>query len=294
MTNFDGLGLPLAILGEPKPAQARFYAAEDKKGTPIKQGEAKEYGYESTERGLRGRKVYPHHGALPDSYWSNPTEDRTDREVDGRYQEYRRPSGEKERDSQNKSITGWVNPQTEFTFDIDVVNLSKVELGALLWMLNLPDNTFHRLGGGKPLGFGSIRLEINWENSDLRGGENWQQFYRQLTHIDKPAINSDELIVEYRNATESAYQSSFEKVPFIAAFCRCAKGFEDGLPVHYPRLNRSIDPEGKNYEWFTSNEAGEGLSLPSLVTKDGLPINPRPDGKSSGTNKAWQRSYSQK
>ena len=287
---FDTLGLPLAILGEPKPAQTRFYTAENKNGIQIEQGKTKEYGYESTDRGLRGRKVYPHHSALPDNYWNNPTEDRTGQDMGGNhYQEYRRSGGDKERDSQNKSIKGWVNPQTEFTFDIDIVNLSGVELGALLWLLSLPENYYHRLGGGKPLGFGSVRLDIDWENSDLRKGENWKDFYCSLTPIDHPDINRKELIEQYKSAVSSAYESSFDKVSFVAAFCRCAKGFEDGLPVHYPRLNHQIDAEGKNYEWFTNNEAGEGFSLPSLVQGDSLPLNPRPDGQASNNNKALQR-----
>lgn len=288
---FNGLGLPLAILGEPKPAQTRFYTAENKKGMPIQLEAEKEHGYKSLERGLRGRKVYPHHATLPNGYWDNPTEDRTGMEVDGRYQEYRRPDGERARDSQNKSIQGWVNPQTEFTFDIDVVNLSNVELGALLWLLRQPEDAYHRLGGGKPLGFGSVRLEIDWENenSDLRSGENWRQFYGQLTQVDKPTINPDEFIAEYRNAIESDYNSSFDKVPFITAFYRCSKGFEDGLPIHYPRLRQQIDPEGKNYEWFTNNEAGDRLSLPSLVDTESLHLNPRSEKNSTSSSKALQR-----
>jgi len=281
VTPFNGLGLPLAILGEPKPAQTRFYTSEDKKGTPMEQRADKQYGYDSSERGLRGRKVYPHHGTLPDGYWLNPTDDRN--------QEYRRPGGDKERDSQNKSIKGWVTPKTEFTFDIDIVNLSDVELGALLWLLILPDNAYHRLGGGKPLGFGSVQLKIDWGNSDLRSGENWQQFYQSLIQIEKPEVNFDELIAQYRHAVESAHKASFAKIPFIAAFERCIKGFEDGLPVHYPRISQQIDPEGKNYEWFTNNEAGEGLSLPSLLSGESLPLNPRPDKNPNHSSKALQR-----
>ncbi len=37
-------------------------------------------------------------------------------------------------------------------------NLTKVELGALLFSLNLPVNCCHKLGMGKPLGLGSIRI----------------------------------------------------------------------------------------------------------------------------------------
>jgi len=269
-------GLPLAILGEPKPAQTRFYTAEDKKGTPLQKECKKEDGYKSKDRGLRGRKVYPHHDALTDDYWNNLAEN----------PEYLRPNDE--RDSQNKSIRGWVEPNTEFTFDIDIINLSTVELGALLWLLKLPEKAYHRLGGGKPFGFGSVRLEI--ENLNLGKGEDWKEFYRSLFPTSPTEINQEEIIHQYRQAVELAYGSSFEKVPFIAAFNRCAKGFEDGLPIHYPRLNQEIDSESKNYEWFENNEKGNQLSLPSLVGSESLPLNPNPDSDSNNqSGKAWQR-----
>lgn len=37
-------------------------------------------------------------------------------------------------------------------------NLSDVELGALLFVLSLPENHYHKLGRGKPLGMGSIKI----------------------------------------------------------------------------------------------------------------------------------------
>ncbi|MBD2313189.1 TIGR03986 family CRISPR-associated RAMP protein [Desertifilum sp. FACHB-1129] len=289
---FGNLGLPLAILGEPKPAQTRFYTAENTNGKPLQEKAEKEYGYKSLERGLRGRKVYPHHGKLPDDYWDNPTEDRTVREIDGRYQVYRRSSGEKERDSQNKSIIGWVSPKTEFTFDIDVVNLSDVELGALFWLLALSENNYHRLGGGKPLGFGSVQLNVI--DSDLRSGEHWKQFYRSLTKLEPVGIDKNELIEKYQKVTESAYSFPFVQIPFIAAFCRCMRGWEDNLPVHYPwnpNTNGQPDPKGENFEWFKENEQGDRLSLPSLISVDSLPLIPRKSELSTPTiDAALQRS----
>jgi CRISPR-associated protein (TIGR03986 family) len=281
---FATLGVPLAILGQPKPAQTRFYAATDKNGTPIQQGKNKEYGYENRERGLRGRKVYPHHGELPQDYWKNPWDDRTSQAMSGRYQEYRRSSNGIERDSQNRSITGWVNPGTEFTFDIDLTNLSTVELGALIWLLNLQENYYHRLGGGKPLGFGSVRLEVDCTECDLRTGKQWQEFYQSLRQVEKPNIQPLTQIDVYRQAVEQAYKKSFESVPFIAAFCRYAKGFEDGLPVHYPwnpEKKGEPDPQGENFKWFTENEQGDRLSLPSLVSGQSLAFNPRSTEKTS-------------
>ena len=278
LSMFENQGVPLAILGQPKPAQTRFYTAEDKQGTPIQSEKNKEYGYENKNRGLRGRKVYPHHRELPESYWQAPQEDLTGQEIDGHYQVYRRPSGPDERDSQNRSITGWVNPGTSFQFEIDVNNLSTVELGALLWLLKLPEQYHHRLGGGKPLGFGSVRLDADVEAADIRTGQDWEAFYRSLHSGDKPLFDHPACIAEYQTAVEAAYEASFAAVPFIAAFCRAAQGFGDGVPIHYPwnpETNGKPDPKSENFNWFTDNEQGDLWSLPSLTSGKALPLKPR-------------------
>ncbi len=46
----------------------------------------------------------------------------------------------------------------DFTFRIRFENLSQMELGALLFVLNLPEGCAHKLGMGKPLGLGSVRI----------------------------------------------------------------------------------------------------------------------------------------
>ena len=50
----------------------------------------------------------------------------------------------------------------EFSFRVHFENLSLVELGALLWTLKLPGpgDYRHKLGMGKPLGMGAVRIEI--------------------------------------------------------------------------------------------------------------------------------------
>lgn len=287
LRHFGTPGVPLAILGQPKPAQTRFYTAEDKQGTPIQAEKEKQYGYEHKKRGLRGRKVYPHHRGLPEDYWQNPQQDLTSQEIDGHYQTYRRPGGPDERDSQNRSITGWVTPGTSFQFEIDVNNLSTIELGALLWLLNLPEPYHHRLGGGKPLGFGSVRLEADFEVADIRTGQDWETFYRSLHPGEKPLFEHSACIAEYQTAVEDAYKASFDAVPFIAAFCRAAQGFEDGVPIHYPwnpKASGKPDPKGENFEWFTDNEQGDRLSLPSLLSDQALPLKPRTTEKSPQGN----------
>lgn len=287
IATFNQGGVPLAILGQPKPEQGRFYCADDREGIPLEKGIDKDCAYESSdEQSIRGRKVYPHHQGLPAGYWDNPQQDRTQQSMMGHYQEYRRPKkdGAEQRDDQNRSMKSWVKVGTEFTFDIDVTNLSDVELGALLYLLTLPDIHYHRLGGGKSLGFGSVRLDLVESETDLRKGKDWSDFYRTLLpdDVEVEAIDVNRCVRVYQDAVKAVYGKgrAFEKVPFIAAFCRCAKGFDDNAAVRYPRVTEAPTPEGEAFNWFVENERSRGnnpglkLALPALDKPSSLPIAP--------------------
>jgi CRISPR-associated protein (TIGR03986 family) len=284
--NFGTPGLPLAILGQPKPQQARFYVAASENGEAQANGQEKQQAGYSTGKGLRGRKVYPHHNGQPNGHWDQPTADRTQQAVNGHFQEYRRPDSEKVRDNQNRSIQGWLKPDTAFTFDLHVTNLSRVELGALLWLLSLDDNHFHRFGGGKPLGFGSVRLEIDSANTHLQDCNGWKQTYSTLEDALPTEADRNTLIQAFQDAVRTSYGSpaSFENVPFIGAWLKMATGHADGLPTHYPRTRQQgqgdpvpPNPEGLAYEWFVANDrtgqnGGPQVSLSDLATDDGLPM----------------------
>jgi len=298
----------LAILGEPKPQQARFYMAEDKEGGALEPTPDPVY---SDGRGLRGRKVYPHHRGLPTDYWDHDLEDWTQLPPGGPcYQEYRRPhgipkktpliikkdgtfflSGIEQREDQNRSIQGWVKRGTTFCFDIDVINLSRVELGALFFLLKLPPDHYHRLGGGKPLGFGSVRLDI--ADPRLSVGQEatiWplgvysgvvhQEWFGSLIHDpeefrrEKGLSEADVelLIIDFKRSAIWAFHPrplppgadlddpakvdlAFRTVPFIAAFLKAATGFDDGLPTHYPRARQKLQREGVS---LPPHPAGKG------------------------------------
>lgn len=262
---FGDQGLPLAILSTPQPQQARFYQAKNKQGQPLDNGIDKDQGYFNSDQGLRGRKVYPHHRHF--------------------FQEYLRINDE--RDDQNRSIKAWVKPQVQFEFTIDVTNLSNVELGALLRLLDLPDNHYHRLGGGKPLGFGSVHIKINWDKTDLRTGQEWKEYYSSLLpntrNFSKQLCKN--LVNQFQNAIVRAYgeneNKQFEQVEFIQAFYQAAKGFDDNLPIHYPRTTQNPNPQGEGFDWFVDNESmnqdngGRKLALPLLTQDNGLPYNPK-------------------
>ncbi|WP_250282167.1 TIGR03986 family type III CRISPR-associated RAMP protein, partial [Frankia sp. CiP1_Cm_nod2] len=314
---FRDPGLPLAILGQPKPGQGRFYLGTERNGhpAPLPAGLPKGSWFVSEGRMLRGRKVYPHHAGLPDRYWQDPAADRTQSLDGGRYQEYRRPrksavpennsranplnrdgtafatltgGGEKDenRDDQNRSIEGWVRPGTTFTFSVDVRNLTGAELGALLWLLDLgagEPSRFHRLGLGKPLGFGSVQLTVDPARTDLRTGESWAEYYRSIIP-DEPVSDgfpaaARETVGEFRRAVAGGDDERFEQVPHIRAFLAAATG-NPLTPVHYPRVRPNglrtdvpvpPDPRGRSFEWFVQNErqgrdvqGARGVSLPDL------------------------------
>jgi len=312
----DGDGFPLAILGQPKPQQGRFYATRPAPRKPPKSGRGHDREPRPPEKSvfyadgtsIRGRKVYLHHAGLPESYWANPAEDRTQDLVEGRYQEYRRPRKEthkdgplidsrkfatlpdtEQRDSQNRSITGWVAPGSTFRVTVEVTNLSDVELGALLWLLRLPADHYHRLGLGKPLGFGSMRLELDEAGTVLRRGEDWRAFY--ATFADTPP-GSDPALDDLVKAFDTATHDAWPAKPHLRAFLNAAKG-DPAVPVHYPRtrpegdppfgMDRNIpvppDPRGRAYAWFTANEEVRGRVLTraeSLPSAEGKSLDPLP------------------
>lgn len=274
-------GVPLAILSTPKPQQGRFYAAQSSRGEAQTDGLSKvDAGY-MPGKGVRGRKVYPHHANLPGGYWNNPTEDRTRNAGNApHYQEYRRPDkdGQPQRDDQNRSVRGWVKPGAQFTFDLHVFNLSKVELGALVWLLTLPEGHFLRFGGGRPLGFGSVRLSI--DSCDVRTGHELRTRYASWLDTSAPLDSRDGAVQAFKDALDRAYPlpeaQALDDIAFIKAFLVTCQGFEDRLPIHYPRATDTgqpgpPSPDGESFRWFVANEQDARLALRDLWADQGFP-----------------------
>jgi len=265
---FDEPGLPLSILSTPKPQQARFYVAKCNKGEAQERGLSKRAAGYRKGKGLRGRKFYPHHRNLPDDYWSQPLQHRE-------YTRAHMQDKQQQRSDQNYSILEWVQPGTEFTFNLHIQNLSAVELGALIWILDLPDGHYLRLGGGKPLGFGSVSLNI--DNFAVRRGEGIRARYSGWDIESSAGDVPGEAVKRFQDAVCRAYSTGgqgFNEVPFIAAFLVACKGFDDDLPIHYPRTLHD-GPGDESFKWFVANEReGARYTLPDLVSDTGLPLLP--------------------
>lgn len=265
----------LAILSSPKPHQARFYLGLERPGdqvtVPFPDGAAKtdvRYNDKKTQqqvgdypahlpKRLRGRAIYLRHSKV------NIEE-----------------SSRKDKDDQNRTVTGWVKKDATFEFEVHVDDITLWELGALLFVLNgEADECDLNLGYGKPLGFGSISLSANCEG--LRTTEQLTSWLLDAAADYEPSTQSapSSLLHDAGEAftTESAqaFGRPFEDLPHIVAW-RAARRISD-LPVRYPRESERVDPAGKNFVWFTRNERTRGaepvhgLSLPDLRNDVGLP-----------------------
>ncbi|MEW6664392.1 MAG: TIGR03986 family CRISPR-associated RAMP protein [Thermodesulfobacteriota bacterium] len=231
--------ITLAILSTPKPTTTPFYLLNSEG-----QSDAK-VDYDTDGARLRGRKFYRHHGEMMSE------------------QEYRRAVDNK--DDQNRTVRGALKQGATFTFTLDFENLAPLELGALLYALELEEGMFHRLGYAKPLGFGSVKVTvesvqtIDWE-ARLRSIEpdvGWQPMERRQCRE------------EFFRAMQTIYGEGFGE---MLADLRTLLGNPE-LPVHYPRPTRKPQADGKNYEWFVGNNKRiEKLGRGDLAKPEALPL----------------------
>jgi CRISPR-associated protein (TIGR03986 family) len=259
---YDG-EMPLAILGSPKPTTTLFYLrkreGEWSEAERKQPGAATTIGYDGPNI-LRGRKFYRHHGKALN---------RLEYERAGRRQ-----------DHQNRTVRGVRAPGNVFEFTIDFHNLAPVELGALLWTLNLSDNEqcFFRLGYAKPLGFGSVRLSVV-QVELLDPGTRYRSLqtsgWRTATFSER-----SRWLERFATAMRRCYGKPLYELPNIVDLIKLLRGPEKGQPqhIHYPRTNLQPDPEGKNFEWFVENkakstkvdQAGPNLTLEMPDVEKGL------------------------
>ncbi|MFZ2358929.1 MAG: TIGR03986 family CRISPR-associated RAMP protein [Anaerolineae bacterium] len=257
--------LPLAILGAPKPTTTLFYLRKEKgewsEDERKKPGAATTIGYDGPNT-LRGRKVYRHHGAALNRL------------------EFER-AGQR-RDHQNRSVRGVRASGNVFEFSINFHNLAPVELGGLLWMLNLSsdEGCFFRLGYAKPVGFGSVRLsveQIELMDSSARYNSLTESGWRSATISER-----GNWLARFETAMQQCYSEPLRALRNIADLMALLTDPKSGQPshMHYPRTDLKPDPEGKNFEWFVASKvkstklenAGRNLPLELPENERGLPL----------------------
>lgn len=121
------------VLMEPKPTSYNMYL-ENKVGAKISQ--IKHY---NDEVNIRGYKMYHHKAKTSENQGSD--------NVTSKIHE--------------------IKSNVIFKGKIRFTNLKDYELGALMFVLNLPKNCFHKLGGAKPLGLGSVEIKSELSVYDI-------------------------------------------------------------------------------------------------------------------------------
>lgn len=234
-------GQALSILGQPKPQQGRFYLGNSD-GTAQEPRLSKEQsGYRVGNR-IRGPKVYPHQqrGVVDQHAYSNSLT------------------------NQNRTIESQVKVGTTFECDLHVTNLTAFEIGALVWLLNLPPHNFLRLGLAKPLGFGSVRVEIDPQHTRVARGDAWTA---SLARGDRQPAG------ESLNPLQEQFQKTITSVhsTLLPSFLKVTSGLGD-VPVHYPAVQGQAPNAGETYQWFVANDKrGVQHSLPDLLSGKLLP-----------------------
>ncbi|MGH9767092.1 MAG: TIGR03986 family type III CRISPR-associated RAMP protein [Blastocatellia bacterium] len=234
----------LAILSSPKPTTTKFYLLDGQRPST-------NVDYDSPNAQLRGRKFYRHHGV------ANPQEYRraTDAEHDGR-------------DNQNRTVIDALDKDNVFTFTVQFENLAPVELGALLWALELDGQGVQRLGFAKPLGFGSAEIKV----TSLRVLDPAARYSSLAAGWVDATAQRTQCVEQFKTALRSLYdKASFEALENITDLRRLLRPPTRNLLVHYPRTTQEPEPEGKQYEWFMNSERQHELPLPEFDT-DGLPL----------------------
>ncbi|WP_432559270.1 TIGR03986 family type III CRISPR-associated RAMP protein [Granulicoccus sp. GXG6511] len=279
----------LRELAAPKPSAARFYVY-DPQGRPIEPVTGVySTDFDGDRLGLKEeffgvgdslpRKVYPHHRSLtghtafPESAIDTAGE-----------------PGER-----NVTIKSHIRPGSRFTFRVDFCNLNRLQLAALVWVLDSTslatadaDAGYHRLGHGRPLGLGSVRLDVTALRTVT--GADLADAYTTLTGCLGTAETKDN--PTDRAAEFDAYVQQAAYPPLtqaVQAVRRAASGYpdDDRVPVRYPHKDTG-GKVGTVIPWFTWNERvqyqphkglrippGRANPLPPLWdTNQALPWNP--------------------
>lgn len=196
------------ILASPKPTTFQHYLTQQK---PNDKKELNHYASApSDDTVIRGHKLYWHKGAVG----KKNIQEKED--VDWRD------------DTQHTQIKA-VKAEVGFSFRICFQNLSQVELGALLWALMLPgedDHDYcHKVGMGKPLGMGAVKLTATLHSAQQKTKTRYtrllddkgQWYQPQNSQMNPEACIQafEKYVLEHMDETERNRAQSLKDVPRI-------------------------------------------------------------------------------
>lgn len=267
----DGQPVTLKILASPKPPSPALYFGHH--------GYLSKTDLDLSRHHPHGRKVYLHH---------------RDEAVEGRCYETNEPGQKRQLKLKVKPLKN----RTSFLFHVDFTNLSREELGLLLYALRPTKEFRHKIGLGKPIGLGRVVIDplalgfvdreaiyagdglfapryASLEWSPEVPAPDWTslppfvaQRYRDERRGQAAATTSgdrfpraDELRQEVRNAIPERVCWALELLGDPA---------QVEAEVTYPVLE-GHGSEGEHFQWFVKNDKRHRKAMPAIRPDDGLP-----------------------
>lgn len=162
--------------------------------------------------------------------------------------------------AQKVSITP-IKAGTAFTFNLDFDNLTAWELGLLCYALKPSKDYRHKLGMGKPIGLGSVNIDI----TDLKLIDRQKRYANDTLSAERyngNALNIDSLRNQFIDTMDKNIRQAIELLGNPANI---------KVPVHYPQKSGQ-DIEKETYQWFVNNDGdGKQQLLPIAENTTELP-----------------------
>jgi hypothetical protein len=225
------------IQSTPKPPSAALYFynsnGRDARSQYIKKTDL---GDDPSHHLPKGRKFYAHH-AVPPGIFDSPNAPWCSRKEDG------------DGDDRQRMKVGPVKAGARFRFRIHFENLSAEDLGLLVAALRPAPQVRYKLGLGRPLGLGTVRLDPSRVAKVM-----------DLTARYDPANVAARLPAHLLDLTVTAPANLVDSA-FLALTGKRYAG------VEYPKVNRAAqwprevepaDGESRLFEWFVANDAKSG------------------------------------
>ncbi|MBM7844808.1 TIGR03986 family CRISPR-associated RAMP protein [Herpetosiphon giganteus] len=224
------------ILASPKPTTFQHYLTQE--ATELKS--LRHYGDDRTDTTIRGHKQYWHHG---------------------RFNAAERHDPEASADSTQSTQLRPVKAGVEFQFHVTFENLSDVELGALIYVLELAASPHYRLklGMGKPYGFGSIAInyqiaitdrQVRYSRLFNQPNSNWLR--AELDLVDEELLAKRQAFCEYilqQSGEQARGVSEFNLIPRIQQLLAMLEWdtarFEQTEPRPWAEVVRYLEIERK-------------------------------------------------
>jgi CRISPR/Cas system CSM-associated protein Csm3 (group 7 of RAMP superfamily) len=255
--------VPLEILSSPKlPAPAFYFRPKNGEGWIAKRE------LTASKHVPRGRKMYLHQNA---AWHGEPWKTQHDE------------------DRGQKNIVTPIARGAEFAFHFDFENLTRLELGLLCYALRPAETFRHKLGLGKSIGLGSVRIDplLLLSKDAGRYRRPWRAdagLYDRCESIAAADVRDADASVAALPAPAASDTFAVLRDEYRAAMMKVNPRIIESLeligdpsrwkhPAHTPQLPGS-DLEKKTYEWFMRNDRPdvEPQSLGILGVGDPKPL----------------------